>query len=124
MPECDIDECGCSQDTPGNENDPNCHYCNGLNMACLNTVGTYVCSCGEGYDWNPEKCSDTSNGNAQGRCPTEDNNFWVNGENGLFDPGAGDVCVDANECNGENCISKLLGRAVLGVPVQIDTLPK
>ena len=95
VPECDINECECNQNEAGNENDKTCHYCNGLHMNCVNTVGTFTCLCDEGWAWNQEKCD-------AGRCPTEDNNFVVPGTNDLFNEAAGDVCVDYDECLGEN----------------------
>ena len=97
VPECDIDECVCNQADPGNAGDINCHYCNGLHMNCINTVGTFVCSCDEGRDWNQEKCD-------AGRCPTEDDNFILPGPTDLYNPAASppDECVDYNECLGEN----------------------
>ena len=82
-------------------------------MACVNTIGTYVFECAEGYTWNAAKCVATPN-NPQGRCPgtAQNETFWVYPEdqvafeNGdfmntnpsVYDADLGDECVDKNEC--------------------------
>ena len=98
----DIDECTSKFVT---------HNCD-INASCSNTVGSFDCSCNNGYDGDGVNCADVD------ECANGDDNCDVNASCsntvGRFDctcdigySGTGDVCSDIDECNdgSHNCDS-------------------
>ncbi|KAM7425483.1 hypothetical protein ABFA07_023096 [Porites harrisoni] len=96
--QADIDECRF-----------NSHNCSN-NAICINTKGSFNCSCKPGYSGNGHNCSDIDECNAANNSCHE--NAWCNNTQGSFTcsckpgyEGDGYNCTDADEClnNSHNC---------------------